>query len=328
MNVNKNFVTLSVKRLSLFFVILFLSSKVMSDNSFYYEKDDRSVYIYAGMANVKANELVYCQPGGGCPVDYKLSQLIWESKNAAILTLGLKNSFSKNSYFNVEAKVLADKGKGVMDDYDWQYINLDWSDWSHHEDTELKKSTVLDISLNLNFYSHEKTNMYFLAGYRESNWGWESRGGTYIYSTVPTLYRDQTGSFTQGLRVISYEQEFSMPYLGLKYEVELGKWLFDFQYNYSNKVNASSIDHHYLRSLIFKDDFKKSVMNAYKIGIGYKFNKKYRMDIRYEARNFEEARGNTTYINSNTGAIIGDCVNCAGIDNLNQSLSIGVSANF
>jgi hypothetical protein len=66
-------------------------------------------------------------------------------------------------------------------------------------------------------------------------------------------------------------------------------------------------------------------MSAYKIGVAYKFYSQLEGFIRYDAREYEELRGNTLYRDSNTGAIIGYCENCAGADNSSSAWSIGIS---
>jgi outer membrane protease len=88
---------------------------------------------------------------------------------------------------------------------------------------------------------------------------------------------------------------------------------------------VSAVDHHVLRDLIFKDEFAKGVMSAYKVGLGYNVTKRFEVSLRYDSYKYDEVRGNTTYIDSPTGIPFAYCLNCAGADNSNQSLSIGIS---
>ena len=306
-------------------ILLGISVQSANADSYKYKKDKTTAYISTGQASVKANELVYCQPISGCPVNHKLSQLIWDTGNATVLVAGVNVLIDKSYSLNVEGKIGVTDGKGVMDDYDWQYFGLDWSDWSHHEDTILNELAGLDVNLDFNLYATKKSKLSLLVGYKEETWAWESRGGTYIYSTIPTDYRDLSGSFTPGQLIISYEQQFTMPYLGLKFETQLNKWKFNIQYDYSNQVSVSASDFHHLRNLIFIDDFEKGTMSAYKMDIGYQITRNFDVYLRYDVQNYEEVRGNTTYVDSNTGAILGRCVNCAGADNSSQTWSIGAS---
>lgn len=308
-----------------FLIVLGISVQVVNARSLY-NNDITTVYILAGQSSVKANELVIGQPAT-YPVDYKLSQLIWDSRNIATLVAGVSTRIGKDSILNIEGIFGVGKGSGVMDDYDWVDIGNDWSHWSHHEDTSITDLSSLDLSVEYNLSGNNKkknkNKWSLLFGFRDETWAWESRGGSYIYSEFG--FRDDIGSFTPGQAVISYEQNFKMPYLGFKFETVSSKWKFDIQYNYSNLVSVSTVDHHILRDLIIKDDFAKGVMTAYKVGLGYNITKNFDIVLRYDAYNYEEVRGNTTYIDSNTGIPFAYCLNCAGADNSNQSLSIGIS---
>ena len=289
-------------------------------------KGSTTLYLSTGQTSVKANELVIGQPIFGYPTDYKLSQLIWEVENNLVLIGGFSYSRGKTR-MNFELQTALSEGDGVMDDYDWLFVGLDWSEWSHHEDTSLTDHNSLDINFDHLFYGTADNAWRFLLGYRESNWAWEARGGTYIYSSDPG-YRDLSGTFTPGEPGISYEQEFSMPYIGIKYEGESEKWKFNVQYEYSNWVSMKATDHHFLRDLIFVDDFDNGDMSSYKIGAAYKFSSELEGYVRYDAREYEELRGNTITKDSNTGAIVGICENCAGADNTNSTWSIGISYTY
>lgn len=308
--------------------IFLISSSIETANarSFRYKKNYSTVYIQTGQSEVKANELVYGQPAT-YPVDYKLSHLIWDVKNISTVVAGLNVDVGNEYTLNLEGKFNVDEGKGTMDDYDWQDIGNDWSDWSHHDDTDVTGINGLDVSLDYNLVGKRDNKLSLLIGYSDELWAWESRGGSYIYSSSGIL-RDNIGTFTAGQPVITYEQRFKMPYLGLKYSKEFNDWKFDFRYDYSNQVKVTARDYHILRNLIFEDDFNKGVMNAYKLAVGYRLSKKFGLNVTYNYREYDEVRGNTLYINSNTGGIIGGCINCAGADNTSQSWSAGISYTY
>lgn len=310
-----------------FLVLIGISTQTVNARSFNYN-DTTEIYLLGGQSSVKANELVIGQPFT-YPVDYKLSQLIWDSREISTIVAGINIDFETYYTLNIEGRFGVDEGKGVMDNYDWKDIGNDWSDWSHHEDTSITELSSFDINVDYNLLGKGKkrSKLSLLAGYRDETWAWDSRGGSYIYSTLGIL-RDNIGTFTSGQRVITYEQRFKMPYLGLKYEGVFSSWKFNFQFGYSNQVDVSAIDHHILRDLIFKDDFAKGEMNAYKIGIGYKISKNFDLDFRYDVKEYEEVRGNTVYYNSSTGAATGYCLNCAGADNSNETWSIGASYRY
>jgi len=308
----------------IFYVILlsFLAQSVSA--AFYkYRKDERNVYISIGQTNIKANELVYGQPSS-YPVDYKLSQLIWESRNVPMLYTGINVRISPSYTFNLEGKFAVKKHKSIMDDYDWSYVGRDWSDQSNHPDTTLTEASGYNLNFDFDLLGKKRNKLSMLVGYKEDRWSWESRGGTYIYSTNSTTgYRSSIGSFTSGQKVISYSQHMSTPYIGLRFESKLNKWKFNFQYEYSDWVKIKAVDDHYLRDLLFEDTFSESSMNAYKLGVSYQISKKFNLHLNYAVQKYDEARGNTVYKNDDTGVVIGGCTNCAGADNSSASWSFG-----
>ena len=86
-----------------------------------------------------------------------------------------------------------------------------------------------------------------------------------------------------------------------------------------------TIDHHVLRNLIFEDRYDKGKMSTYKMGIAYQISKNFDVHVLYDAQVYDEVRGNTIYMDSSTGALLGGCVNCAGADNSNKTLSFGTT---
>ena len=295
-------------------------------DSFAQKKGNRTVSIAVGQADVKANELVYCQPAS-CTKDYKVSQLIWNVSNITMLNAGFGVRMSPSYKLSVNGRFAVTKAIGVMDDYDWTYTNRDWSDWSHHEDTKITEATGFNINLDYKLLGKNRTKLLFRAGYKEDTWAWESRGGTYIYSST-NQFRDSSGTFTPGKLVISYRQQFRAPYLGFKFESLMNKWRIDFEYDYSDQVSIEATDRHYLRNLTFTDSFEKSTMNAYKLGIGYQLAKNFDIHFLYDVQVYDEARGNTVTTNDISGAVTATCSNCAGADNSSNAWSIGTTYTY
>lgn len=293
-----------------------------------WENADRQseAFLAVGMAEGEANELVYGQPSGGWPEDYKLSQLIWETRRLPMLSAGV-SARSGSVTLNLEGRIGITDGDAVMDDYDWFYVDRDWSHWSHHEDTDVTDAWAWDISLDIELTGNEVARLAGVLGYRQELWAWESYGGSYIYSSSGN-FRDQSGSFTPGQPSISYEQQFKMPYIGLKVTGGTTDWRFHARYIYSNQVGVSAIDHHYLRDLIFEDSFSTGEMSAYEIGIEYHLGRQLGVVARYDVQDYKEVRGDTIYRDSNTGNITGYCVNCAGADNHSELWSLGLNYRF
>ncbi|MFO8025805.1 omptin family outer membrane protease, partial [Thiohalophilus sp.] len=100
-------------------------------------------WLAVGVAQGKANELVYGQPSRW-PRDYRLSQLIWETRQLPILSAGVR-ARSDRVTFNLRGRLGIPAGDAVMDDYDWLDVNRDWTHWSHHEDTAVIETWGWDL---------------------------------------------------------------------------------------------------------------------------------------------------------------------------------------
>lgn len=285
-----------------------------------------SVFVAVGQAEGEANELVYCQPYSGCPVDYKLSQLIWKTHELPMLITGLSSRTGRVT-FNLEGRINLTEGSAVMDDYDWVYVNTDWSHWSHHEDTDVTSAWAWEVNFDIRLSGTDTNNIAGILGYRQELWAWESRGGSYIYSSTGN-FRDVSGTFAPGLPVITYKQKFKMPYVGLKLVAGTNSLIFQARYIYSNQVDVSATDHHILRDLIFEDDFGKGEMSAYEVALEYRIGKQLGLLASYEVQDYKEVRGDTYYRDASTGNLVGYCTNCSGADNHSETWSLGLRYTF
>lgn len=283
-------------------------------------------YLSIGKMSVNANELVYGQPSTYPTVDYKLSHLIWDAKNVSVLIAGMDVPFKNGITLNIEGKFSQNGGDGTMDDYDWQVTSSPnyWSDWSHHADTDVTDSKSLDINVDLISLGERESKLVLFVGYKYETWAWDSRGGDYIYSSDNTTDRASIGSFTAGQSVITYKQNFSTPYIGFKLATQSNNWKYNFQYEFSNSVDVTTVDNHILRNLVITNDYEKGKMSVYKINMGYQITNNSDVFLRYEIQDYDEVKGNSTYSGSTTGR----CVNCAGADNSIKTLSIGASLAF
>lgn len=277
-------------------------------------------YFSIGRASIDANELVYGQPSTYPTVDYKLSHLIWSAKNVNMLIAGTDIQFDNGLTLNIEGQFSLNDGDGYMDDYDWQDTSSsDWSDWSYHNDTIVTDAKSFDINANIISLGERETKLALFAGYKYETWAWDSRGGSYIYSNTNTTDRALTGTFTPGQSVITYKQDFSTPYLGLKLSTQSNDWTYKLQYQFSNAVTVTTVDNHILRSFVISNDYERGRMRAYKLNIGYQLANNFNVFFGYDVLDYSEVRGNSTY----SGSITGRCLNCAGADNEVKTLSFG-----
>lgn len=293
------------------------------------QNDNSSAFIGLGSGEGEANELVYCQPVSGCPTDYKLSQLIWKTRDIPMLSGGISHQIDRDWAFNLKGRVSLTEGDAVMDDYDWKYTNLGWSHWSHHEDTDVSTAWAWDASLDYTLYDQRKFWLDLVAGYRQETWGWDSYGGFYIYSDTDSGgFRDLSGSFTPGTPAISYEQRHKLPYIGLNVGSHIGPIDVGVKFEYSDWVDVEATDIHHMRDLRFEDRFETGSMTAYEFSMGHQFSDETSVIFSYEKRKYDEVRGGSTTYDITTGAIDSQCTNCSGADNESTLWTLALSRQF
>ncbi len=164
------------------------------------DRDVFNVEVGVGRLKGEARELVFDSATGR-----KVSELFWTLDNVTMLNA--KGPLRITDWFRLRASgSLALRGDAVVDDYDWL---LGANNWSHHPDTELKHSHMIDLGAALRFLNHSGFELFTLGGYKWDRSSWEARGGSYVYSV--SGFRDTGGGITPGQLAISYTQEFGTP---------------------------------------------------------------------------------------------------------------------
>ncbi len=274
-----------------------------------------------GYLNGESNELVYNEDGS------KLSQLIWKLDNIFMLNAGL--SFKPASWikFNADVWVALNEGDNTMDDYDWLVSGwAEWSDWSHHEDVDLETGLMFDINAEIPFYSHMNTTFSALVGVKRDNWEWVARGGSYVYSSY-YLY-DTVGDFPAGELGITYEQTWTVPYVGFSFYSVLTNWDFSGRVIFSPLVQGEDEDTHHMRDLLFEEDFDSSWMWAADFAATYKFTPNWGLTGLISYQFYDEAEGSTTITDLTTGQKYYYPGDVAGADNTATILSIRLDYTF
>lgn len=90
---------------------------------------------------------------------------------------------------------------GVLEVNDWKVPGDEWTDWSHHEDTDVTDGSIIDLNANFAFFRTQNAVLTGMVGYKRDNFGWESRGGDYVYSSGG--FRNSQGSFADGELAVS-----------------------------------------------------------------------------------------------------------------------------
>lgn len=307
------------KLIIIFFTAIFLNASNFTNKS-----------ISISSINSTSHEYVYQN-------DFKLSELIWETKDVSLLGLEFDYLLRKDSILNFSYKINISKGDSLMNDFDWLKNDAsNWSHWSNHPNTKLENFSILDINVKQYLEDTNNLNIYFTLGYKIVEKKFKAYDGTAIYSTK-TGFRDSFGSFS-GLG-ITYKETFNSLYLGIGGNKKYNKFNLKTSFKYSPFVDATNSDTHHFRSFTNENKFDQTTMQAINIDLEYNYTKSLLFVIKYENVAYEETRGTTTrtyydttsdtYTNGSTipkGTVLS--FGGAGIDNSYNSLNIGIIKKF
>jgi outer membrane protease len=199
--------------------------------------------------------------------EFKVSELKWDITD--VVMAGVQGAVDYAGWFrlNLDYRAAVTEGGGEMVDRDWLLAGSDrdeqWTHESRHPDTTVDSGTAFDVNLDIRAFSAGSFSLRGILGYRFDEWEWSSRGGTYVYTwdangdgfITGDEYRAYRGSFPAGQFVISYRQEYRVPYLGLGCEGAWGPVQLQGRLLYSPWVSAEDHDYHALRDMTFDGDF-------------------------------------------------------------------------
>lgn len=239
----------------------------------------------AGLLNGQSQEKVYDQ-------GYKVSQLNWDIKQVPTLHLGV--AFQPLDWLTLDARgwTRMSGGNSRMQDYDWDIGGGDWTDFSDHPDTRLKHAWQADLSATAWYVKREDIALGVLAGYQRTRFDWQSRGGSYVYSDYG--HRDLIGDFPAGKRIISYQQTYTTPYLGLVGLYSVRDWSLETRFKYSRWVKARDFDTHHTRETTFSgSNGDKGRMYSVAAAVSYSFNPQLSVKAGLEHQAYAESKGYT-----------------------------------
>ncbi len=296
--------------------------------------DRFSAELYGGYLKGLSHEFVYDAATGK-----KISELLWSIDNATVagLSLGLRP---------VERLKISVGGwmpfssSNTMDDYDWIAPGFDdWSHWSHHSDTKLHRAYMLDARAAFTLadfqrrpdpekrWQVKKASLDLIGGYRWFKLDWTAYGGSYIYSSGGGI-RNQTMVFPDGQPVISYEQWWEAPFVGLGGRLAIDRWTLSAELIGSLWGKGRDRDDHHLRTLLFEESFSKVRMVALNVGIDCDLTPRLSLFTRFDYQKFFEGRGETTTTDYSTGEITVDGGDAAGADFYTALYSLGLKLTF
>ena len=284
-----------------------------------FSPDSLAVSASAGMLSGKSHEMVYDEATGR-----KISQLDWKIKNVAIL----KGDITWDAYsfltLNARGWTSLASGSGHMDDYDWMNAKQSsWTDHSSHPATNVNYANEYDLNVKGWILQGDNYKAGVTAGYQETRFSWTATGGTYNYDNG--AYQ---GNFPAGERGIGYSQRFSMPYIGLAGQYRFNDFEFNALFKFSDWVRAHDNDEHYMRDLTFREKTTDSRYYGASVDAGYYVTPHAKVFAEFTYSSYEEGKGGTQIIDTNTGesgSIGGDA---AGISNRNYTITAGLQYRF
>lgn len=238
-----------------------------------------------GLLNGRSLEKVYDE-------GRKLSQLNWDIKQVPTLHLGLAYHPLDWLSLDVRGWTRMSGGDSHMKDYDWLADgDADWTHYSNHPDTRLKNAWQAEFSAIAWALKREDLALGVMAGYQRSRFDWQSRGGSYTYSSKDG-YRDVTGEFPSGVKGITYQQTYDTPYLGLVGLYTLQNWTLEGRFKYSQWVKAREFDTHHMRNLTFKgDNGDKGRMQSLALALSYQLTPQFSVKAGIDHQVYAESKG-------------------------------------
>lgn len=278
-----------------------------------------STHISIGTISGTANEYVYFPQE-----NHTTSQLIWDIDSLQMLNVGFQLDFDIVK-LNTDMSFALSDGDSYLVDYDWLVQGLDdWTDKSEHPDTIVTDAKIFDIYAEVDIYHINKdTTLTLLLGYRHESYTWEARGGSFIYSF--DSFRDTSGTFKDGLLGITYEQTWSVPYVGMKIDSKINNITLHAQVRYSPFASGEMTDVHHLRNLTTVDTFDETTMTGVNVGLKYSLTPHYTLGVDYSYLNYKNSVGDSVW--SENGQV--DYLkNYAGADLKTSMLSVSLEYKF
>jgi len=258
---------------------------------------DISVRLQTGYLTGEAHEYVYWPE-----YDHTASELIWKIDSIEMQGAGISVRPLRWLVINYEHWFNIDKGSGTMDDYDWLVRGMDdWTDWSHHENTDVAKGTIQDINVEMTPFRVGPLSFSGLVGYKRENWEWKAYGGSYIYSGYG--FRDDKGKWPDKELGISYEQTFNVPYIGISVNGDFGGFNVKTRLIGSPFVNGEAVDNHHQRNLVTYDDFSNGSLIIHDIAGAYSFTEHLALQMALSYTKYGTMKGDSCWYYNDTGTV-------------------------
>ncbi|EDC6228532.1 omptin family outer membrane protease [Salmonella enterica subsp. enterica serovar Eastbourne] len=261
---------MQIKSLIFLFLTPVAFNSLASEDAKLFTSESFSTEISLGTLTGKTKERVYAPVEGG----RKISQLDWKYNNAVFIKGSASMDLKSRISVSASGWITLDSQKGNMVDTDWLDVRNPgrWTEESRHPDTHLNYANEFDLNVKGWILNEADYRLGVMAGYQESRYSFNAKGGSYIYSSDAenNIYdRGDIGTFSADKKLIGYKQIFRIPYIGLtslyRYKsFELGTVL-----KYSAWVQGKDNDEHYSRNITFRDKVSDQYYYSVALKAGY-----------------------------------------------------------
>lgn len=296
----------------------------MAGDARFFGLDNVRVSAGLGHSSIKANELVWDDDGS------RLSQLVWESK-VPVVTFGIKADLGAGWTLAGNAAIKAgDNGK--MKDFDWLEPfatgkgDNDWTHRSVHPNSPLDSYVNIDLAIGRNYRIGSQTVSNIHGGVQYTNAGWNSRGGSYIYSEKG--FRDDTGTLPAGERAISYKQSYSGVFIGNELTTKVDNWTLSGLARLGVTLHSKDVDHHWQRNLRFKESFERAAFVVIGGRAEYAFSERTSLVASAQYQKYLRRNGDIAATKISTGASDGIAKDGAAADLRTMTVGLAVQTRF
>jgi outer membrane protease len=316
-----------------FFAALSPAAKAGEPVSARFGKGDVVVSGTIDFLSLYGDEQVYYGPKDG----RLLSRLLWDTSSAMGLTVNAH--IGATDHISIYGSgTIGFLANSYMIDYDWLARDTfgidDWTDRSRSPNTVLDHYYALDIGARFKVYENQNSDAGLIAGLRYTDVKWSSYGGDYIYSGCfnfpdDCYFREDTGNFSDDLRLITYQQKFPAIYTGIATAYQNGNWSWDTTFKIGATVGGKDIDHHWLRDLLFTEKFKPGLYLGSDVQVAYQLRDNIKLTLGAHYDYYGLMKGSTTFSSIATGEVTGPALaNSAGAAFKALRLSAGLKAKF
>lgn len=303
-----------------------MSALNKSDSLVFVKTENRKIPISftlsTGILNGNSHEYVYYQTGD------KMSELVWNLDNVIMVGGQVSADITKRISLNAGTLVKASAPTTTMSDYDWTDINNpdQQTHWSETE-TELEKGLMTDLNLNGVLFSSELYSFSAIVGFHYDNWKWNSMDGVFKYPNSSGKFSDIVPGMNSDDSSIIYEQKFYAPYLGLGFNFNSYKWLFNSRIIATPFAKAEGIDEHVLTNYMYEDTFEDIFYFSAGASLAYLFTDSFSVNLSLDYQKYDSTKGDTKITNLSTGATH-KISNVAGISHESFMVSLGTNFRF